>query len=39
MVLHIAEYLCAMIALSADKNLVVPASHRVNKCALGKHGF
>ena len=33
-VFHIAEYLCAMIALFAYKDLVVAASMRVDEVAL-----
>ena len=39
MVFHVAEYLSAMIALFADKDLVVAAGVRVNKGALIVQGF
>ena len=39
MVFHVAEYLSAMIALFADKVLVVAAGDRVNKGALIVQGF
>ena len=38
-IFHIAEYLCAVIALFTDKNLVIAAGVWVNKGALVEPGL